>query len=167
MDEKTDPAIIFMSNGDRKLVEQNGLFSDRVSYYHIGGDWNEFERIGIDLTKPIPGVLSVSVLALEIALFMGFKEIYLLGCDHTWASNFGVTSHFYKESESILATRPGYSEWTGYDMGDQFHTNWLLWNQYKALRNYFQPRGVNIYNATAGGALDVFPRVHYETLFKK
>ena len=40
-----------------------------------------------------------------------------------------------------------------------------LWEQYKIMREIATQKGINIYNATRGGQLDVFDRVDYDTLF--
>ena len=37
---------------------------------------------------------------------------------------------------------------------------------YRACRSFLESRGTQIYNATAGGKLEVFDRVDYDTLFE-
>ncbi len=169
IESKIDDTFLFLSFGDKKLIETHRLFQDKeVHYLNFGGDWNEMSSHTVDLSRSyLPFPQSVSVLALMMALYMGFKEIYLLGCDHNWISHVGTSSHFYEESENILATRPGYSEWVGTDYELLFRCYWNLWNQYKILNRYGQKRGIGIYNATGGGILDVFPKVSYETLFER
>lgn len=167
MERKTGEAILFLSDGEKKLIKSSGLFRNtEVHYLHFGEDWTEIEKSGIDITRFFPFPQSSSVLALAIAVYMGFEEIYLLGCDHDWILHHGTSLHFYEENENIMATRPGYSEWAGSDYELQFRCSWNLWDQYKKIYRYSQTMGINIYNATVGGLLDVFPRVRYETLFQ-
>ena len=167
LETRIDDATLFISLGDKSFIEANRLFQNkRVHYLNFGGDWNGAQSSFVDLGRSyLPFPQSVSALALMIALYMGFKEIYLLGYDHDWISHVGSSSHFYEEEEHILATRPGYSEWVECDYELLFRCYWNLWNQYKILHRYAQNKGIKIYNATEGGILDVFPRIEYETLF--
>jgi hypothetical protein len=41
-----------------------------------------------------------------------------------------------------------------------------LWRQYRAIRRTADAASVKILNATAGGLLDVFPRVRLETVIR-
>lgn len=166
MEERTGQSVMFLSAGDKEWIERHGLFRNReVSYLYFGGSWEEIERTGIDLTRSVPGVQSVSIMALTIAIYMGFKDIYLLGCDHDWILHYGTSVHFYEENESILATRAGYGEWANTDLEEQLKCCWVLWSQYKAIRRYIEAKGGKVYYANRGGLLDVFPRIDYESLF--
>ncbi|NIP55200.1 MAG: hypothetical protein GWN13_25720 [Phycisphaerae bacterium] len=95
---------------------------------------------------------------------MGFKNIYLLGCDHDWILHLNTSTHFYEETEHALV-REGYDEWAGSDLELTFECYLRLWQQYKTLGQIARGKSINICNATAGGLLDVFPRVGYESLF--
>lgn len=160
-------STIFLSFGDRRWVKQRNLFADHdVRYILFEGNWDDAGARAFDITGPVPPCQTVAVMALQIALFMGFDEIYLLGCDHDWACHFGHSRHFYREEQNVLATRPGHDEWAGGgDLGDQFGACARMWEEYRLLRNTASPLGIRILNATAGGVLDVFPRVEFESLF--
>jgi hypothetical protein len=95
---------------------------------------------------------------------MGFKNIYLLGCDHDWLLHLGTSQHFYEENQHALV-RAGYDEWAGVDLGVQCQKYVRLWQQYRALWQIARRKSINIFNATEGGLLDVFPRKSYESLF--
>ncbi len=53
------------------------------------------------------------------------------------------------------------------------HASWDTWlkakerteYEYEQLKQYAKRRGIDIYNATAGGFFEQFPRVNYESLF--
>lgn len=90
--------------------------------------------------------------AMQLAVYMGFKEIYLLGTDCTVYSD-GRVPHFgddISEYESGLQAR--------------------LWQKkitcaYHVAKQYADSHGIKIYNATRGGELEVFPRVDFDSLF--
>lgn len=157
---------LFASIGDRMFLERYDLLRHKTLYYlHLGGNWNNFIDTGIDLTRVLPGVRSVSVLALELAIYMGFQQIYLLGCDHDWIEHHATRQHFYAQNEDV---KDEYSRTTSefQSLEELFQYYVHLWHEYQCLREYAEKRNVQIYNATAGGILDVFPRVAYESLFE-
>lgn len=54
-----------------------------MNYLYIGGDITKDTTISIDIDKQITGFYTVVQYAIVVAMYMGFKEIYLLGCDST------------------------------------------------------------------------------------
>jgi tetratricopeptide (TPR) repeat protein len=171
VDHGTGAAKMFFSLSDYERTQVGGLFRGRQLHFlafHDPSFTNEGEDI--DISNHVPAPWSVSVMALEIALFMGFSEIYLLGCDHDWILHVGESRHFYQEEAHALV-RAGLNEWAdvpeeGYLEGQCQHLI-NLWQQYKALKRIARGRGIQIINATQGGLLDVFPRVTLESLFNE
>ena len=103
-------------------------------------------------------------MALLVAIYMGFRDIYLLGCDHSWILHLNESRHFYDEDQDVL-NQQGYSEWFGEDFASYCQDYISLWQQYKIIRRIAAIQSISLYNATAGGLLDVFTRVDYESLF--
>jgi hypothetical protein len=165
MEAKTGQATFFMDYENQWIVDRYGLFRDKeLHYLSFGRNWSGLNGAGIDLTLPLPRIQSSPVMALQVAIFLGFKEIYLLGCDHDWLLHFGQSLHFYQENENPIFQQPGVAE--NWDLEAEARAFAVLFGQYRELLNYAGPRGIRVFNATAGGLLNVFPRVTYETLFK-
>lgn len=92
---------------------------------------------------------TVTYTCLQLAAYMGFSEIYLLGVDFSYANERNATyGHFYKEEKK---------EAVGY-------TKEVL-NAYKATKKYADEHGIKVLNATRGGMLEVFERVNFDSLF--
>jgi hypothetical protein len=166
IDSKMGDAKIFLAVGDRDMVQAHKLFPGKtVHYLGFGRSWDDVESNGIDLTKPLCKVQSAPVIALQVAIFMGFKEIYLLGCDHDHLQHYGVTRHFYEEKEHVIARNAATlkAEWGAFE--EELRRYNVLWSQYRALRLWAEPRGIRIFNATPGGLLFSFERVRFESLF--
>ena len=93
---------------------------------------------------------------LELAVYMGFKEIYLLGVDASYSSKneSNKNDHFSKEYLSTSRTYhlPSYQK--------------QMMFAYQAARQYADSHGIKIFNATRGGKLEIFPRVDFDLLFK-
>lgn len=91
--------------------------------------------------------------AMQLAAYMGFQEIYLLGTDCTVYPD-GRVPHFGTDDSEL-----GGGYW------------WMkLWpsrimRSYQVAKQYADSHGIKIYNATRGGALEVFPRVDFDSLF--
>lgn len=93
---------------------------------------------------------TVTYSCLQLAVYMGFKEIYLLGVDFSYSGESGDAkyAHFFKEKklESI-----------GYEK--------QVTLAYLAAKQYEDKHDIKIYNATRGGKLEIFERVDFERLF--
>jgi hypothetical protein len=149
---------------DLERNARQGKFDGREKYFlNFTGSLEQIEAHGIDLTRILPPPQSVTMMALYAAIYMGFKEIYLLGCDHDWILHLNASTHFYDEREHAL-NRGGYNEWFAPGLDTYFKDYLQLWKQYRAVGQIAERRGIRIVNATRGGLLDVFPRVELESL---
>lgn len=165
IEKGTKGAKLFFGMSDRDRNEKNGRFRDRDLYYLKFGEWwGRDVPNNIDISRTIPGPQSVTIMALYVAIYMGFERIYLLGCDHDWFLHINKSSHFYREEDHALV-KSGYNEWFQEDLEEEFQSHVTLWQQYKGIREITNKNDTLIFNATEGGLLDVFPRVKYESLF--
>lgn len=84
--------------------------------------------------------------AIQFAFYCGVDEIYLLGvdCNYTTEKLYAV-DHGIRDSEKYRA-----------------QTGRLMIEDFKVIKKYADSIGVKIYNATAGGMLEVFERVNLD-----
>lgn len=108
---------------------------------YYGQDKLEFS---LDCTKVVKDGYTVTYAAIQLAMYMGFKEIYLLGCD----SNFAGHVDEVCKQDKVAAP------------------NTAMIQTYKVAKKYADRSGIQIYNATRGGMLEVFPRVKLEEVLK-
>jgi N-acetylneuraminate synthase len=159
---KTGGAELFFGLQDLERNGQGGLFNVRqVHHMHLGGSLGQLEAHGIDLTRALAAPQSVTIMALYSAIYMGFSDIVLLGCDHDWILHLNESRHFYSEDQHAL-NRSGYSEWFSSSLDDYCRDYISLWGQYRAVHKIASAKDVRIVNATRGGLLDVFPRESLE-----
>lgn len=113
-----------------------------------------------DISKQIYLGATVTYVNLQIAMYMGYSDIYLIGMDHNYAyvrdKNGNVIrnpsvkdTHFFKDEDPSK------------DYGDMEG----MTNAYIKARDYSEKKKTNIYNATRGGALEIFDRVDFDKLF--
>lgn len=162
VDSRVNSAALFLNAFDKALIEKNNLFSGRTLNFVCA--WSFFsENIDdiIDISKVIPDFQSVSIMALMIAMYMGFKKIYLIGTEHDFTVT-GEYKHFYPEDCLRRKDRAVDSEGRIKDLKSEQRCFQNLIKQYRVLDKIASEHGVSVYNATAGGILEVFPRVNLE-----
>lgn len=114
-----------------------------------------------DITRQIYMKGSVTYTNFQLATYMGYSKIYLLGMDNSYAyvmESDGKTkkqagidnSHFYKDDNP----KQIYSEKEAMD------------NCFIAAKRYADKNNIIILNATRGGKLELFKRVNFDELFK-
>lgn len=120
-----------------------------------------------DLVRGIHDAGTVTYINLQLALYMGFKNIFLIGVDH----NYKVKKTIETDNPDILVSdydvdpnhfSPNYTP-KGHKMAVPRIT--IMESAYYKARKVAEARGVNIYNATKGGYLKVYHRVDYDSLF--
>lgn len=159
MEASTGAAEMFFHIGDREMIERYGLFKNRIVHWVKFCAWNGHLDTPIDLSR-VPGIWSVSELALTIALYLGFERIYLIGVDHDWFK--GLLVYFYDHTKEH-ALQPDSSSLSFVDSEFQMRRHAAIFKKYKYLYSIRH----NIYNANASPNhyLDIFPKVDYESLF--
>ena len=92
-------------------------------------------------------------MAIQVAMYMGFKEIYLIGAD----CNYTTTKiHFIEMPDDKQKISEGWLP----------KATDLSIDGYKAIKKYADKHDIKIYNATRGGMLEVFPRVNLEDVIE-
>jgi len=101
--------------------------------------------------------------AIQLANYLGFKEIILLGCDHDYLYDINrIENHHFYSEEQGFSDRENLS---AFDRERWFFEYYNRWKDYRLMRRYLALKGVKIINATEGGMLDVFPRRNLEDFF--
>lgn len=166
MDQSIGGAELFLSTQEWSLVQEHRLFSKRAVHYLCMGKSCFAKNANLpDLGGIIPGCQSVPIMALMAALYMGFRQIYLLGVDHDWFVK-KEYKYFYDhglEYNDPTVSKDGKILTALLDDLPMIHN---LWEQYRAIKHIAQAKGVGIYNATRGGMLDEFERVRLEDVVK-
>lgn len=131
-------------------------------------------RSEISMARNIPASQNVTQAAIYSAIYMGYKNIYLVGVDMTSVfltyeatddGDFSIrsNSHVYTYSENHLKSIKNIC--TRIDNEYTLHDYAKTFTLFKRIRKYAERNNINIMNATPGGGLDVFQRVKYESLF--
>ncbi len=110
-------------------------------------------QISLDIADGVYNGFTVVFDALQIAVYMGFKNIYFIGVDMT--SNMKADDarfHFYGSKDPNMSPIANSSTASAR-------------NCLRVANDLLKSRGIHLYNATRGGELEELPRVDFDSLF--
>jgi hypothetical protein len=142
--------ISFFPYEKKQLVLNNLKWNQRNICFLRGGRYDSVHNI-LFSARPDNSGSVVMDYCIPLAIYMGFKEIYLVGCDNS--SSNGVL-HFDGGTKTLSGINVESIPWD--KMTQAFQT----------VKEYCQEHGIIIKNATVGGNLEVFERVDLADLFK-
>ena len=118
------------------------------------------KTISKDPSKYISLNYTVACAAIELAIYMGFKEIYLLGVDNNITKRIDSKGVAHIESgEDYGLTKPhDILYFSYYDAVESC---------YKCYKNYAEKNNIKIVNCTRGGKLEIFPRMSLEEVLRQ
>ena len=146
-------AIYYLAdNRDANRIVKELGFSDSVDKYLIDGG-------------------SVTYSAIQMAVYMGFKEIYLLGVDHSFSHTLDKNRRIVKHEE----VKEDYFDKRYKDAFKQFEEKGKVYAApdkkmmdlaFAAAKKYCDSHQIIIKNATRGGKLEIFERVNFDELWE-
>ena len=156
--KKMDSEIVFLGDYYWRF---NKVYRDDAICLHQKFYFNDnYYRFSKDISKYIVNSPTVTYAAMQIAAYMGYTEIILIGFDHNYTFEFAkdksvvktdtISSHFFKDEipEDIIADVAGMTK------------------AYESFREYANSHNIVVKNATRGGKLETFDRVEFDTLFE-
>ena len=169
MHEHLGGAELFLNETEAAVVKKHRLFAGRkVHYIALRENFDELNGTAvIDIARPVPRVESVPVMVLMIAMYLGFREIVILGVDHdSWR-----TGHYsYAFDVKVVANKDPSVTSSGNILTpnyDTFQSLARLWRQYRHLATIAAANDINVFNAGIGGELDEFVRCPLDSLVSR
>ena len=116
-----------------------------------------------DATKKLPSIGTSTYTMIEFASFLGCAEMYILGCDMSYAVNLNRdgTITYNDSGKDYFASKEEYATSSKANPVPI----WQMEVAYDCAEKYAKKNGIKIYNATRGGKLESFERVDFDTLF--
>lgn len=161
--EQLNLPIIILSDIARKSVKTQ---SSNIHYIY---DYSKFKvnrwgfdppYISEDVSDHFCLCFTVTYDAIQLALYMGYSEIYLLGVDHNYSVRADAKGNITRD-ESVKDYFDGLEKTAITAMNYEATTA-----AFEAARKYCDDKKTStIYNATRGGKLEAFERVDFDSLF--
>jgi len=158
----TYTANFIVSANDSFLLDKYKVLTKHKTYYYLSGG-----TYPVDFTSGLPEIQTVVHIAIYLAMYIGVKEIYLVGVDNTLNFQKNSFVHFYKKEEHKMVAN-GYREWEiSSDLEDEFLAMARLWKIYKSIKKNADLMNHKIINLTYNSSLDMFPLRDYEKSIKR
>ena len=149
----------FLGLQDREKILKEGLFKNRdirfldlVAGHYFKPDVN----LPIDITGPVLSPQTGPLMILPVLFYMGYKTIYLVGCDHNGLKNYGGDiEHFYASQQDARVNARNY--WPGsieVALKDELNV-FITYAKYADVAKII---GVHLVNLSPTSWLDIFPR---------
>ena len=151
---KSDTICVIGNNiaAERELDAKWIPFPLYVAYHDFDKTvFNRFyAKFSGDCSRVVYDGYSITFSLLQIAVYMGFKDVYLLGADCSF-SNTGK-NHFMEHGHQDAQINTAQAR------------NFAM---YECAKTYCNKNEINIYNATRGGELEIFPRINFDEFISR
>ena len=162
-----DSLFIWGLNTKALIDKYHEDISAKSYYVRTKYDLLTLKKAKVNISKTIMNIPTVLTQCLSVAIYLGFKEIYLLGFDldqicHTNDRTFGrfygmskiTDTKFEEDAEKKLndETTDGWYNW------------WLMNKQFFLIRDFADQNNISIVNGTKGGILSYFKREPIENI---
>jgi len=117
---------------------------------------------GADITRRLWEGATVTNIALQVAFYLGFKQVILIGVDHNYTTQGKPNSTIVSQGADPNHFNPNYF---GKDFRWQLPDLETSVRGYTMVRRAYETAGRQVVDATVGGKLQVFPKVEYTSLF--
>lgn len=144
----------------------HGVEIKDAAYFHL--NYEDEKRypysFSTDIARQLDCRGTVTFSCMQLAAYMGFSEIYLLGVDHNYRVTIDINGNTVTDPSQKDYFCEGYDtdikDIVVHDMGNNTRA-------YMDAKKYCDSTNGKtvIYNATRGGKLEVFPRVDFDSLF--
>ena len=137
--------------------------------YYIRTKYNllTLKKAKVNISKTIMTIPTVLTQCLTVAIYLGFKEIYLLGFDldqicHTNDQTYGRFYGMSKITETEFEKDA--NQKLDVETTDGWYTWWLMNKQFFLIKHFADQNNINIVNGTKGGILSYFKREPIENI---
>jgi len=127
--------------------------------------WHWLENMAYASGRGMPRPRNVLIPALMVSMLLGYKQIYVVGADHSWTKTLSVNErnevvsiqpHFYKEDDREVKRIT--KDYLKYPLHTILYSFYVAFKSYFSIRRFADHRGVNIYNSTPDSFIDAFER---------
>ncbi len=150
------PCPKFISRQSCDLIE----FTDTMIF--LQSRQGHDPRFSTDIAEGVWEGATVTYVALQIAYYMGFAKVILVGVDHSYSTKGKPSSTVVSEGDDLNHFDPRY-----FGKGFRWQLPCLETSElaYRIAKHKYKSTNREIVDATVDGRLLIFPKVDYQTLF--
>ncbi|QIZ82674.1 Protein of unknown function DUF115 [Thalassovita gelatinovora] len=151
--------VKFISDRGADLMPRDALT------YHIRTQGMEkqpqAQRFYRDVTEGVREGHTVTHAALQLAYFMGFSQVVIIGMDHNFPQSGAPNSELVMQGDDPNHFSPAYFRGAKWDAPNLAESE----ISYRAALAAYRADGRAVVDATQGGLCDVFPKADYRAVF--
>lgn len=136
----------FISDGSKSFCQEQHTDNIYINHMACYGYEDEEMPFSEDFAQICYMSGTVAYACIQLAVYMGFSEIYLYGIDF---SGLGKTCTHFFECETD---------------GEEYTTAHQFYVCYMSAKKYAEQHGIRIWNASRGGDLEIFDRIKLEDI---
>ena len=163
-----NPLVIEQSAEDIRQIDAPKFLSHKgIPFFNEPGDINFLRSVpqwffSKDPRNGICEGWTVTYVAMQLAYFMGFDEVILIGVDHHFVTQGDPNKEVVSEGDDPNHFHPGY-----FGKGTRWHLPDLERSEgsYQMAKQAFEAENRRILDATVDGKLAIFPKADYRELF--
>lgn len=143
---KNNPPVFITDPRAKNIID--GLCLDRPSIYVYSKKYPTVE-MSADISDNVYAAMNCISYSILVAMYMGFKEVYILGCDYNAFCSAGV-GHCYDDKEELKGT--------SYNLAFYLKFYWITTEFHYLIAKLAKKMGVKLINLTPNSLLDAYPR---------
>lgn len=149
--EEMKDTPIFVSHEKSEGIEFQGEHIHRLD---TSAQWSFYE----DLSKPIAQGYTVTFVAMQVAFYMGFENVYLIGVDHNFQQKGKPNSKQKLDGDDQNHFHPDYFKGMDWHLADLEGSE----ASFAMAKQRYHRVGREIYDATLDGKLEVYKKIGFE-----
>jgi len=162
-----DSLFIWGLNTKSLIDKYHEDLRDKSYYLRTRYNLLTLNKAKVNISKTIMTIPTVLTQCLTVAIYLGFKEIYLLGFDldqicHTNDQTYGRFYGMSKITETEFEKDA--NQKLDVETTDGWYTWWLMNKQFFLIKHFADQNNINIVNGTKGGILSYFKREPIENI---
>jgi len=173
------PAEVQTHGGDRRRMKGRALIQPGPNRYFFNEEPGTLDDLpesmfSLDASVRVIQPHTVAITMLQLAAYMGFSELVLVGCDMRYHVPDTVRreDNGAQDDPRLISSRdddPNHFDPRYFGAGRKWHTpnTALMREHFEIARQALAKKGVNVLNATVGGDLEVFERVDLAVAVKR
>ncbi|WPP52622.1 6-hydroxymethylpterin diphosphokinase MptE-like protein [Catalinimonas niigatensis] len=167
-----NPLVIKQSKNEIENEITCPRFISHIAAQDVIDDGKDIERVytrsGWEFSSsPLKRMLSesatVTYVALQLAFFMGFQNVYLIGVDHNFQQKGKPNEQQKMEGDDLNHFDKRYFSGQQWQLADLEASE----IGYRMAQYYYSKAGRNIYNAGYDSKLEIFPKVDFDFVVRK
>lgn len=140
-------------------LQLKGLSGNKLFVNVQGKGTIENPKFAENIVKVIYAMGTTTFVLIELAVYMGCKELYIIGCDNRYSITqtedgkviYNNDKSYFSEADKTARQVPV--------------ETWQMELAYEFAKQYADAHGIKIYNAGRGGHLETFERIDFDYLF--